>query len=101
VSTPDLPVAYCAPGHLWEARLTLAANGEDVAEVKEHPWLVGQDAVLLVREQPPLKVTAEDLFPKCGLCGWILPGHSVTCPVYWMIHMPPPPGPLITGLAGI
>lgn len=44
----QLPTAYCAPGQKLAAALTLMFKGEDVAEIREHPWLEGSTDVLVV-----------------------------------------------------
>lgn len=100
-----LPVAYCAPGHLIRAEQILDENGDEVAEIVEHPYLVGQDGVLLVAPgaEKPDQPFAGELFRKCGFCGGILPWHSVTCYVYWLVNSPLPPlsaclGSSVTGI---
>lgn len=44
--------AFCAPGGKALAALTLMLNGDDVPEIREHPWLthLGPGDVLLVGE---------------------------------------------------
>lgn len=42
-----LPVAVCAPGHRAAAALILAVKGEEVSEIREHPWLEGYGDVLV------------------------------------------------------
>lgn len=46
------PVAYCAPGRRAVAELLLAARGEQVARIAEHPWLEGTDGIYVVAESP-------------------------------------------------
>ena len=43
-----LPTAYCARGRKAAAEITLAARGEQVAEVREHPFLEGWTDILLL-----------------------------------------------------
>lgn len=47
-SEPHLPTAYCAPGRKLAAALTLMFKVEDVAEIREHPWLEGSSDVLVI-----------------------------------------------------
>jgi hypothetical protein len=46
------PVAYCAPGRRPIAELLLAARGESVARIVEHPWLEGADGIYVAAENP-------------------------------------------------
>lgn len=46
------PVAYCAPGCRVIAELVLAARGEQVARITEHPWLEGAESVYVVAGDP-------------------------------------------------
>lgn len=43
-----LPTAFCAPGNRTIAMLTLAARGEQVAEIIEHPYLEGNRNIILM-----------------------------------------------------
>jgi hypothetical protein len=49
--------ALCAPGGKLLAELNLQLLGEDVPEVREHPWLtfLKPGEVILMREPPPLE----------------------------------------------
>jgi hypothetical protein len=40
-------LAYCAKGRKAAAALTLALRGEKVSEISEHPWLDGDQIVLI------------------------------------------------------
>jgi hypothetical protein len=51
------PVAYCAPGNREAAEAVLAARGETVARIVEHPWLEGTEGIYIARE-PRLDLTA-------------------------------------------
>lgn len=44
-------IAYCAPGTKLAASLALLLQGEQVAELTEHPWLEGSTDVLVI--SPP------------------------------------------------
>lgn len=106
---PEYPVAYCAPGALAAAEQSLAEAGEDVATIREHPYLVGQDGVLLVREPPDwdwgylsTSFVPPTPFPDPrSPCGCYAPDHRIGCPVWWMINGPrvsPQVNPHIVGL---
>lgn len=46
------PVAYCAPGKRPIAELTLLLHGEQVSEVREHPWLEGMADAIVCKRVP-------------------------------------------------
>jgi hypothetical protein len=55
------PVAYCAPGRTDEARAALERDGEQAGEIREHPWLAGFHALIILT---PGASTAPD-YPLC------------------------------------
>lgn len=90
-------IAYCAPGTKLAASLALLLQGEQVAELTEHPWLEGSTDVLVVSPPDfsdigPMPVLAERE-PFCRLCHGIT-RHTLVCP----LNMPliTRPGPVIT-----
>lgn len=57
-------LAYCAKDHKVSATLCLALRGEQVSDIREHPWLEGDEIVLVnpeaLQEPPDLPWTMED-----------------------------------------
>lgn len=53
------PVAYCAPGGRTAAAIALMLQGEQVAEIAEHPWMSGRSDILVVREDPQILISSE------------------------------------------
>lgn len=95
-------VAFCPPGQATGVEAALAARGESVREVREHPFLAGMDAAFLVAdapEPPPLSTVLTNLL--CPRCGWLLPQHSIFCALFPWSAVIPPAGPLVTGLPSI
>lgn len=93
LSVDDLPVALCAGGRGLDTALTLELYGQQVAEVREHPYLTGS-AVWIFKPASPL-IPWPLRTARCPGCyatmhsGWFDPScHYSFC---WIAHPPPPP----------
>lgn len=74
----SLPTAYCAPGRRMISALTLMLEGEQVAEIVEHPWLAGKTEILIVA---PAVFDLPEYDPGDFQCPPRLTGPLVTPPL--------------------